>query len=164
VQLVKNGKRVADNWRVLDAGATIPAQGDIVVSPQLWAGEHVALALRAGRIGVILQPDDEVEAIVADLPRFDLVVLSFPTFVDGRHYSTAMLLRGRYGYNGELRATGDVQRDQLFYLARCGFDSFQLSDDMDINAFLQGLQDFSGVYQYALDPRTPAYRRRASYN
>jgi uncharacterized protein (DUF934 family) len=89
----------------------------------------------------------EVEAIVADLLRYKTIEITFDAFTDGRGYSTAKLLRDRYGFTGELRAVGDVTIDQLFYLSRCGFNSFALRDDQDIASAKASLNAFSTGYQ-----------------
>lgn len=97
--------------------------------------------------GVLLQPDDDFEALVPDLPRLSLIAVNFPVFTDGRGYSTARLLRERHGYRGELRAVGDVLRDQLYFLRRCGFDAFALRADQDAEAALRAFDDYSVSYQ-----------------
>jgi uncharacterized protein (DUF934 family) len=89
----------------------------------------------------------ELETIVASLPRYKTIEITFDAFTDGRGYSTAKLLRDRFGFIGELRAIGDVTIDQLFYLARCGFDSFALRDDQDIMLAKASLNAFSTGYQ-----------------
>jgi uncharacterized protein (DUF934 family) len=91
---------------------------------------------------------------------FALVAVNFPQFTDGRGYSSARLLRERYGWRGELRAIGDVFRDQLFYLARCGFDAFALRQGEDAQAALAAFDDFSDAYQTAADRPLPLFRRR----
>jgi len=88
------------------------------------------------------------------------VAVHFPQFADGRGYSLGRLLRERYGWRGELRAIGDVLRDQLFYLTRCGFDAFDLREDQDLQAALSAFDDFSESYQTAVDQRQPLFRRR----
>ena len=103
---------------------------------------------------------DPLEEAVADLAHFQLIALDFPVFRDGRNYSHARLLRERYGYRGELRAVGDVLHDQLFYLRRCGIDSFQVRADKDIEEALRGLSDFSITYQTAADGAIPVYKNR----
>jgi uncharacterized protein (DUF934 family) len=86
--------------------------------------------------------------------------VNFPKFNDGRGFSIGRLLRERYGFRGELRAIGDVLRDQLFFLARCGFDAFALRDDQDVDEALGAFADFSEAYQPALDQPVPLFRRR----
>jgi len=93
-------------------------------------------------VGVRLEPADDPAQIAGDLPRLALVAVNFPKLADGRGYSTGYLLRRRYGYRGELRAVGDILRDQLFYLARSGFDAFQLREGADAHAALPSLRDF----------------------
>jgi uncharacterized protein (DUF934 family) len=86
--------------------------------------------------------------------------VSFPKFTDGRGFSTARLLRERYRYRGELRAVGDVLRDQLLFLARCGFDAFALRADQDPDAALAAFEDFTEAYQGGTDQPLPLFRRR----
>ena len=101
-----------------------------------------------------------MESIADDLQHFQVVALNFPVFSDGRHYSSARLLRERYKYQGEVRAIGDVLRDQLFYMKRCGFDAFALRADRDPYEALESLKDFSVTYQAATDEPLPLFRRR----
>ncbi|HRH91924.1 MAG TPA: DUF934 domain-containing protein, partial [Agitococcus sp.] len=110
--------------------------------------------------GVMLQPDQHPEIIANDVQQLDMIALDFPAFADGRGYSYAALLRQRFGFTGELRATGDVFKDNLFYLKRCGFNSFAVRADKDIHVALQGLNDFSESYQASVDESRPLYRRR----
>ena len=99
---------------------------------------------------------DRPEALAPDLARLKLIVLHFPKFTDGRAYSQARTLRGRLGYRGELRATGQVLRDQLPFLLRCGFDSFESDQPGFGPALARARMLFSVVYQGAEDDRTPA--------
>lgn len=165
--LIKNAKIATDSWRRLELSADgklplIPAAADILVPLALWQAASGALLGRsAGRIGVWLAPDEEPAQVADSLEVFDLVAVHFPQFTDGRGYSTARLLRERYGWKGELRAIGDVQRDQLFYLARCGFDSFLLNDGLDVQGALSAFNDFSEAYQTSVERPLPLYLRRA---
>ena len=104
---------------------------------------------------------EEIEEIADQLQHFQVIALNFPAFTDGRHYSTAYLLRTRYGYRGEVRAIGDVLRDQLFALRRVGFDAFALRADKDPQDALQSFADFAEVYQASADQPLPLFRRRA---
>ncbi|MDX2235926.1 MAG: DUF934 domain-containing protein [Hyphomonadaceae bacterium] len=156
--LVRDGRIVTDDpWRVLEDDAAIPAQGDIVMRPQRL---EEARARNAGRLGVLIAPPDAVEDVAAHLPRLSLVMAAFPSFRDGRAYTTARLLRERYGYQGEVRAVGDVLEDQLFSMLRCGFDSFDLRSKDPEAAFARAAKRFAHVYQPAADARLPAWRRR----
>jgi uncharacterized protein (DUF934 family) len=158
--LIKQRAIATDSWQSLDQGA-LPADGDVIVPLAVWLSERERLLARKGRVGVLLQPNDEPAAIAPDLDRFGVVAIFFPAFTDGRGYSTARLLRERYGYRGELRAVGDIQRDQLFYLSRVGFDAFQLKDGADLDDALSAFDDFNESYQSAVDQPSPLFRRRA---
>ncbi len=160
MQLIKHGRVISNPWQRIDDDASLPAAGDVIVSLARWSEAAATLAQHAGRIGIRVDSDADIDTLAGNLPALDLIVLEFATFVDGRHYSNAVRLRSFYAFSGELRAAGDVQRDQLNYLQRCGFDAFEVADDVDVADFLRGADEFSGVYQYALDHRTPAYRLR----
>lgn len=159
--LIRNRAIETDNWRSLEDGA-LPTEGDVIVPLAVWLSERERLLARNGGVGVLLQPTDELEAVGHDLHRFGVIAVSFPAFTDGRGYSTARLLRERYAYRGELRAVGDIQRDQLFYLSRVGFDAFALRNGDDPEAAVAALDDFSEAYQAAIDRPTPLFRRRAA--
>ena len=107
-----------------------------------------------------LEPGDDPAAAAARLRGAARVEVNFPSFTDGRGYSIARLLRERYGYEGELRAVGDVQRDQLYYLSRCGFDAFLLREGEDAEEAIAALQDFSDAYQSSVAQPQPLFRRR----
>ena len=107
-----------------------------------------------------LEPGDDPARVADRLGSAARVEVNFPSFTDGRGYSIARLLRERHGYQGELRAVGDVQRDQLFYLSRCGFDAFLLRDGLDAQESLSALQDFSEAYQASVERPEPLFRRR----
>jgi uncharacterized protein (DUF934 family) len=101
----------------------------------------------AAPLGVCLQPGDEPTALLPYLQRLALIVVEFPKVGEGRGFSIAQLLRQRHGYRGELRARGALKRDQLFFLARCGFDSYQLDPTEDLAAALAAFDTFSVAYQ-----------------
>ncbi len=162
--VIRRGQVVGDIWQVLVPHAgerpetvALP-EGPLAVSLAVWKARRGELLARAAPVGVRLEPGDDPGAIAADLSRLALVAVHFPKLADGRGYSTAHLLRRRYGYGGELRAVGDVTRDQLFYLQRSGFDAFQLRDGADPHAALPSLRDFSLAYQAAADGRPPRFR------
>lgn len=166
--LIKNAKVATDCWQRLDRAAdgslpTVPAAGDVMVSLALWqamAGE--LLGRNGGRLGVWLDGSEDPAQIADSLEALSLVAVHFAQFTDGRGYSTARLLRERYGWKGELRAIGDVQRDQLFYLSRCGFDAFALNDGLDAQAALSAFNDFSEAYQTSVERPVPLFRRRTA--
>ena len=165
--LIKNAKIAADSWLRLELAAdgslpAIPASGDILVPLALWQAMASRLLVRSGRLGLWLD-SAEAPALVADsLDAFSLIAVHFPQFTDGRGYSTARLLRERYGWKGELRAIGDIQRDQLFYLSRCGFDAFVLNDGLDAQGALPAFSDFTEAYQTSVERPLPLFRRRTA--
>ena len=129
--------------------ATLIRRGKIANPSQPEAGEVLRL-----------EPQDDPAGIAARLQGAARVEVNFPRFTDGRGYSIARLLRERHGYRGELRAVGDVQRDQIFYLQRCGFDAFLLRDDLDADESIAALADFSEAYQASVERPQPLFRRR----
>jgi len=163
--LIKERRIVADNWQLIKPGPDgvlpeTPAQGDIIVPLVLWQRDRAQLLARKGKLGAWLDSHEDPAAIAADLNYFALVAVSFPKFGDGRGYSTARLLRERYGWKGELRAIGEVVRDHLFFMAGCGFDAFLLRDDQDPQEALTGFNDFSESYQTSVAQPQPLFRRR----
>ncbi|WP_313084798.1 DUF934 domain-containing protein [Pseudomonas sp.] len=162
-RIIKNGEVVDETWHLLPKDVTLDGLSncdDLIVPLRLWLDHAHALKARDGGLGVWLDSDEAVEEIADDLEYFQVVALNFPAFTDGRHYSSARLLRDRYGYKGEVRAIGDVLRDQLFYMRRCGFDAFAVRPDRDPYDALQSLEDFSVTYQAAADEPLPLFRRR----
>ena len=162
-QLIKGDALVKETWHLLPADTTLEGlsnSDDLIVPLDLWLEHSHALKARDGGLGVWLNSDEEVEAIADELEHFQVVALNFPVFSDGRSYSNARLLRDRYGYKGEVRAIGDVLRDQLFLMKRCGFDAYVIREDRNAEEALQSLKDFSEVYQAATDQPQPLFRRR----
>jgi uncharacterized protein (DUF934 family) len=171
--IIRNGKIVTDNWSLVDSAgntlsafltATLPA-GDLLLPLAAWREGRLQLIAHAGitgaKLGVMLEGNDDPAAVASDLQHFALVAVRFPQFGDGRGYSLARLLRERYGYRGELRAVGDVLRDNLFYLAQCGFDAFDLGSAADPGTALASLSDFSESYQATVAQPQPLFRRRS---
>ncbi len=162
MQIIKDGQIVEDQWVHVagDAGEEALPEGDIIVPLETWVARRDELLQRNTRLGVRLEPGQEPKLIAEDLDKFTLVALSFPVFKDGRAFSYARLLRDRYGYEGEIRAVGEVARDQMFYMRRCGFNAYEVRPDRDINDALNAFSDFSVAYQGAADDPRPLYRRR----
>lgn len=138
-----------------------PADG-VLVPFQLWRAEPALCAALGVEVGVLLRDDDDPAEVAPELNRLGVIAVSFPRFTNGRGYSIGRLLRGRYGYRGELRAVGDIMRDQLFYLARVGFDAFELRPDQDPSICLSALHDFTEPYQASSDQPVPLFRRRVA--
>lgn len=161
--LIKDRSIAVNSWRRLESETALVEglpEGDLLVSLELWVAHCDRLRAHAGRLGVWLGGSDDPERLVGAFPDLALIAVHFPSFTDGRGYSTGRLLRSRYGWRGELRAIGDVQRDQLFYLARCGFDAFELREGEDAGRALEAYGDFSDTYQAAVDQPLPLFRRR----
>jgi uncharacterized protein (DUF934 family) len=161
-RVIKDGEVRPDLWRFLDADEAAGAlpEGPIAVPLAAWKARREELLGRRAPLGVWLAPADDPLDLGADVDAFSIVGVQFPRFVDGRGYSAGVLLRTRLRYRGELRAFGDVGRDQLFHLKRCGFDSFSLAAHRDPEAALASLDDFSLRYQGSVDDPVPLFRRR----
>ncbi len=162
--IIKNKTIVADDWTVLrlqeqeTAENVTVAEGKVIVPLKVWQAQREALQQRK-EIGVWLSSDERPEDLKDDIKRFAVIAVNFPKFSDGRGYSIAYNLRARLGYTGELRAIGDILRDQMFYLQRVGFDAFAPRPDRSIEDALKGFSDFSEVYQTSIDQKLPLFRR-----
>jgi uncharacterized protein (DUF934 family) len=158
--LVKNGKIVTDIFVHVADGAELPGDGAVLISAARFLEDPDALARRAGKLGVIWPNNRDLDALVPWLDRLAAVALVFPTFRDGRAYSQARLLRERHGYEGELRATGQVLRDQFVFMQRAGFDAFEVKKQSDAEAFAASVKRYSVFYQPTGDGRVTALNRR----
>ncbi len=135
--------------------------GQAVVEQDDPALRIVPLAQWQAGEGLLLGPDDDVESLQPLLADVAMIAIDFPSFRDGRGYSQAYLLRRRLGWQGELRAVGDVLRDQLSHMRQCGFDSFAVRADKSVEDALKGLAGMSVLYgRSAIEPR-PLFRRRS---
>ena len=151
--LIKAGQPAADPFLQIADGEHLPAEGAIIVSLARWQEERGLIEPRRDLLGVRLKPGDFVEQIAGDLDRLAVIALEFPKFNDGRALSQARLLRERYGYRGEIRATGKVVRDLLQFMHRCGFDAFETGDQVTAEIVERSLASFSLSYQPAADGR-----------
>lgn len=163
--IIKGMSVISDPWQRLDPGSDgslppLPLSSDIIVPLTLWQRLREELLVRPGRLGVWLDSHEDPAAIAEDLRLFGIVAVRFPKVGDGRGYSIAYLLRERYGWRGELRAFGDVWRDQLFFLASCGFNSFALREGDDPHSALAAFGEFSESYQGSVRQPLPLFRRR----
>lgn len=157
-KIIKDRKIATDTWIDIEQG--IPAEGDILVSLNFWLDNQESLRERnAGKLGLKLENTDDINQFAKDLNQFDLITINFPSFADGRGFSVARLLRERFHFRGEIRAVGDVLRDQLFYMQRCGFNAFAIREDRCIEDALNAYNDFTISYQAATDNPNPIYRR-----
>ena len=160
--LLKDGKVTDDPWVQVADGDDLPGNRPAIISLDRWLAERDSLKKRPGALGIRLGNDQSPILIKDDLDRFALVALSFPKFSDGRAYSQARLLKDRFDFAGELRATGDVLRDQYRALHRCGFDSLDVSGEAAAveAAWAEALGEFRHAYQPATRGPEPILRQR----
>ena len=158
--LVKNGRIATDLFVHVADGAELPGDGAILVSAARFLEDPEAVLKRAGKVGVVWPNNRDLDDLVPYLDRLAAVALVFPSFRDGRAYSQARLLRERHGYDGEMRATGQVLRDQFVFMSRAGFDAFEVKKDADADAFAETVKRYSVFYQPTGDGRVTALNRR----
>ena len=158
--LVKHGKITSDTLVHVADDAEIPGDGAILIPAARFLEDPEGLSRRVGRTGVIWPNNRDVDDLVPYLDRLAVIALMFPTFRDGRAYSQARLLRERHGFKGELRATGQVLRDQFVFMLRAGFDAFEVKKDSDAEAFANTTKRYSVFYQPTGDGRVTALNRR----
>jgi uncharacterized protein (DUF934 family) len=158
--LVKNGKISTDVFVHVADDAPLPDDGAVLISAARFFADPETLLRRAGKTGVIWPNNRDLHDLGPALDRLAVVALEFPSFRDGRAYSQARLLRERYGYKGELRATGQVLRDQFVFMLRAGFDAFEVKKESDAEAFANTTRRYSVFYQPTGDGRVTALHQR----
>jgi uncharacterized protein (DUF934 family) len=158
--LVKHGRIATDIFVHVPDGAELPGDGAVLVSAARFLEDPEALLKRSGKLGVTWPNNRDVDDLVPYLERLAVIALVFPSFRDGRAYSQARLLRERHGYDGELRATGQVLRDQFVFMLRAGFDAFEAKKESDADAFAETVKRYSVFYQPTGDGRVTALNRR----
>ncbi|MGA2288103.1 DUF934 domain-containing protein [Bradyrhizobium sp.] len=158
--LVKSGKISGDGFVHIADDAEIPGAGAVLISGARFLANAETLSRRAGQTGVIWPNNRDVDELVPWIDRLAVIALVFPSFRDGRAYSQARLLRERFCYRGELRATGQVLRDQFVFMLRAGFDAFEVKKPADAEAFASTAKRYSVFYQPTGDGRITALHRR----
>lgn len=158
--LVKNGEVVADRFTLVEDDAPIPSDGAVLVKAERFLADAADLVARNGETGVIWPNNKDIHELSPYLDRLALIALVFPTFRDGRAYSQARILREQYKYSGEMRATGQVLRDQFIFLLRSGFDALDVKKEADAAVYAQVLKRYSVFYQPTGDGRVTAFRAR----
>ena len=158
--LVKGGNITDDTFVAVADDAALPEAGDVLVSATRYLQDPDSFAKRTGKTGVTWPNNRDLDDLVPHLERLAVVALAFPSFRDGRAYSQARLLRERHGYRGELRATGQVLRDQFVFMLRAGFDAFEVRKQSDAEAFAATVKRYSVFYQPTGDGRVTALNRR----
>ncbi len=170
-KIIKNGRVVADDRLIITLAEgeaptdiAVPA-GPVLVPLAVWQARREELLPRArsGELGVWLAAGEDVAALADAIELLSVIGLEFPKFTDGRSYSAATLLRTRHAYRGELRAIGEVLRDQFNYMTRCGFDALQPHtgrySDEPLAAALASIADFTQPYQHSVKDPLPLFRR-----
>ena len=158
--LVKNGKIATDIFAHVADDAELPADGAVLISAARFLENPEAVSRRLGKTGVIWPNSRDLDDLVPHLAQVEVIALVFPSFRDGRAYSQARLLRERHGYKGELRAIGQVLRDQFMFMLRAGFDAFEVKKESDAEAFVATIKRYSVFYQPTGDGRITALNRR----
>jgi uncharacterized protein (DUF934 family) len=157
-RLLRDRQIVIDEWLYV-AEAAADASAPLIVTFAQWQMEPDTWIGRGSPLGVVLAPAHQVEQLAPDLKHFSLIAAEFPGPSEGRGYTQALLLRERWNFKGELRATGYVRRDQLFFMARCGFNSFELPE-ADIEDAHTAFSTFSAAYQPSNDSGLAVKLRR----
>jgi uncharacterized protein (DUF934 family) len=164
--LIRNGQNVVNDWQLISIDAGLDkvegtdTMSNVIVPLAMWLTEKEKLTRSGRTIGVWLDSEDDPYSVANDIATLPLIALKFPSFRDGRAYSSAAILRSRLHFTGELRAIGDVLRDQLYYMQKCGFDSFDLSDGVKTEDAMSAFSDFHTGYQSTVTEPTPLFRRR----
>jgi len=158
--LVKDGRIIEDRYLRLAEGAAVPAHGAIILPASRLLADADNVLRRDGPTGVLWPNDRSVGELAPWLGGLALIGLSFPTYKDGRAYSQARILRERHGFGGELRATGQVLRDQFLFMLRAGFDAFEVVKPADAVAFEEASRRYSVFFQPAADGRITVARAR----
>ena len=161
MKLIKDGTFIDDIWIQVGDEDELPDLPHIIVSLNRWLDEKSVLLSHRRQIGVNLKSDDNCEIIAEDIADLSLISIYFPVFTDGRPYSTARVLREKYGFAGELRAVGNVLRDQYLFMHRCGFDSFVVRDNETVTGWLRAITDLNIWYQPTGDKRVSVTHLRS---
>ena len=159
--LINQQAQIDNEWTLVNDEQELPA-GKILISLERFLENESALAERiaAGEVGVQLRSEQTADQLAEKAQSLAIIAVEFPKFADGRGYSAARLFRERYGYTGELRAVNDVLIDQLFFMARCGFSTYDLREDQDAEYALTVFSTFSQPYQAGVEDTRPLFRRR----
>ena len=163
--LIKQGAIVHDDWTLVKEASDpeilhVTQDRNLIVPIKFWNMYKLEIEDYLGNITIWLNSDEFLDEIKEELNTFSLIALNFPVFSDGRPYTIARELRQSGRFSGEIRAVGDVLRDQIFYMSQCGFDSFLLRHDQDPDSCIEALDDFKANYQSTVLEENPLFRRR----
>lgn len=166
-KLIVDGAVTTNEWQLVsreeapqNLGADTLETTRLILPLEAWKTAKTELGDQSLRLGVWLDSDETADLLGEDARALSVIAVHFPSFADGRGFTTGRLLRERYGFRGELRAVGNFMRDQLTYLRRCGFNAFAFQGDEPLEKLLASLHDFSDSYQAAVDQPVPLFRRR----
>jgi uncharacterized protein (DUF934 family) len=151
---------VANEWLSLADDAALPAAGKVILSLKRFRAERAGLDASGLAVGVRIPNTEDLSALTLELSSQPLLAVEIPKFADGRAYSQARVLRERCAYRGEIRAQGEVLRDQLLHMSRCGINAFELRADQDAQDCLRAFSDHSLVYQQAADGAETVWQMR----
>lgn len=151
--LLKDGKTIEDGWITLLDEDPVPADTPVILSLDRWKAERDSLRGHNGPLGILLHAWEQPEEIADDLDRLSVIALDFPKFQDGRAYSSARIIRERFGYKGEVRAVGNVLPDQFLFMHRCGFDAYAVEDPSKTVIWEKVMNQLSIFYQPTGDGR-----------
>jgi uncharacterized protein (DUF934 family) len=158
--LILDRRIAANDWQTLADDAALPTSGKVIVSLKRLRAERAALEASGLAVGVRVPNTEDVSSLAPELAGLPLIALEIPKFGDGRAYSQARVLRERHGYRGEIRAQGDVLHDQLFHMARCGINAFELRADQDPQDCLRAFGDYDLAYQRGADSMESVWQQR----
>lgn len=163
MRIIRDRRIVSDHWLHVpedQSGEQPMAEADVIVALGYWRANKAELLMRGTGVGVRLGAADRLEELADDLHDIALVALEFAAFTEGRGYSHARLLRERYCYAGEIRAVGEVSRDRLHFMDRCGINAYELDEDADLEDALKAFAEISDAYQPGVDDRPIVSTRR----
>lgn len=163
-QIIVDKQIIQDDWTLVADDSLLTKEKEIINFIRWDNAEGTdkasLIAKRdAGTLGIQMNAGDTADLLANDCQNFALINVVFPKFADGRGYSTARLLRERYGFTGQLRAVGDVLFDQLFFMMRCGFNAMSMREDQDLDLAIKGFETFSDPYQGDVNDTRPLFRR-----
>lgn len=158
--LIKGSEQIEDRYVRIDDDSALPDDRAILIPAARFLADARDIIARSGDIGVVWPNNRDIAELAPYLDRLSLVTLVFPAFKDGRAYSQARTLRERYHFRGEIRAAGDVLRDQFLLMHRAGFDAFEVRKAADADAFCEVLRRYNVFYQPASDTEVSILRRR----
>ena len=163
--LIKQGAIVHDDWTLVKEASDpeilhVTQDRNLIVPIKFWNMYKLEIEDYLGEVTIWLNSDEFLDEIKEEINTFSLIALNFPVFSDGRPYTTAREVRQSWQFSGDIRAVGDVLRDQIFYMSQCGFDSFLLRHDQDPDSCIGALDDFKANYQSTVLEENPLFRRR----